>query len=157
MGKKKTASGGEKKARKTRAKMRTKKESVAGHFADRLTANAKQRADIMRAVSGFPGVDQVSTSDGVIAVLCDLADKGFKPERKKGGNRGPQFAVGQKVKLASEAVNMIKSQCPEVEVIETFVGVGYDGGKSVPVRGGGSALTDKWIGFVSKKFLTASA
>lgn len=143
-----------KKDRKVRAKMRTRKESPAGHFADRLAANMKQREDIMRAVSGYPNVDPtVQSAHDVCLTLNRLAASGFVPARKKPGARGATFAVGQQVSLSDEAKALLKTQCPKVEVIDTFVGEGYDGGKTVPIRGGGSTLDDLWIGFVAKKWI----
>lgn len=144
-----------KKERKQRTKMRSRKESVAGHFADRLAANIKQHGDIMRAVAGFPGISQSATTAEVVSVLNSLANAGFKPERRKGGNRGPSYAPGQPIKLAPEAIALLKPQFPQIDAIATFVADNYDGGKSVPVRAGGSGLTDTWVGFVSKKLVAA--
>lgn len=146
----------EKKPRKIRAKMRSRKVSVAGHFADRLAANEKQRQDIYKAINSFPGVDPtVQTVETVHATLTRLAADGFVPTRKKGGRKGAQFTQGQEVHLSPEAVALLVTQCPKVATVKTFVGAGYDGSNVVPIRGNGFSLDDLWIGFVSKKWVNA--
>lgn len=147
----------EKKARKTRDKMRSRKESPAGHFADKLRAYSKQANAVMAKVEKFPGVAEAVTTEDVIAALEKLASESFVPARGKGGNRGTQFTIGQRVTLTAEAIAMLKPQQPNVDKVAAFVGEGYDGGKSVPVRANGPKLDDPWIGFVSKKWITAFA
>lgn len=150
----------EKKARKQRAKMRSRKDSVAGHFADRLAANEKQRQDIFRAIKDFPGVNPtVSSVHDVAEALESLAADGFRPERKKGGNRGPVFTPGQKVTLATEAIELLKPQMPDIDTRDLFVSVSYVPGTkgAIPVRANGAQLSDQWVGYVAKKSVSAAA
>lgn len=145
----------EKKPRKQRAKMRTRKESPAGHFADRLAANAKQASDIVRAIAKYPGVEAGMGTGDLIAHLNDLAASGFVPARGRGGRTAVTFAPGQSVTVAPECVSMLKS---------LFVAAGIDGAeftiaqsyspqpkdKQIPLCANGSP-----VGFVSRKFVTA--
>jgi hypothetical protein len=146
----------ERKPRKERAKMRSKKESFAGHFADRLAANEKQRADIMKAIAVIPGAtDDVLSVAGRVEFLNIAAASGFVPERKKGGNRGPQFKPGQEIELHPEAIAMLETNIPKVKTAKLFVSTSYNPGgkeKTVPVWAD-APLTGTWVGYVSKKWV----
>ncbi len=145
----------EKKPRKARAVMRSRKDSVAGHYADKLRAAAKHANDVMAKVEKFPGVAEATGTDAILAVLETLAAEGYKPARGKGGNRGPVFTVGQQITLSQEARDLLRPQFPSIDAQALFVGAGYTEGKQIPVRAGGSSLTDMWIGFVWKKSVSA--
>ncbi len=154
MGKKNTTPkvAKERKPRKQRAIMRTRKESPAGHYADRLAANHKQFADIMKAVAHFPG-HPTSVDE-----LNDLAASGFVPERKRGGRTAVTFQPGQRVTLADEARNMLRPQFPDIDTATVFVTTTYapNGVKVVPIRADSPELTGRWVGFVSKSFVTGA-
>lgn len=154
-GSKKAATKKDGTPRKTRVPMRSRKESVAGHFADKLRAYSKQANDVMAKVEKFPGVSEANSAQEVIDVLEKLAAENFKPARGKGGNRGPSFTVGQAVTLSENARNLIKTQAADIDSLDLFVGVNYDGGKQVPIRAGGFGLEARWIGFVWKKDVAA--
>ncbi len=143
-----------KKPRKQRAVMRSRKVSVAGHYADRLAANLKQFGDIMKAVANFPG------SPSTVDALNTLASSGFVPARKRGGRTAVTFTPGQSVTLADEARNMLRPQFPDIDTASLFVSASYnptDKTKSVPVKADVADLTGRWVGFVSKGFVNAAA
>jgi hypothetical protein len=163
MGKKNDKKNTEKKTaapkeRKQRAVMRSRKVSPAGHFADRLAANVKQRADIMKAVAAYPGISDAQNVVEVTDVLNQLAADGFVPERKKGGRKGVTFAPGQKVMLEPDAINLLKTLFVAAginDASEFFVSDGYTAqpkDTQLPLRLGSSALDATPLGFVSKKW-----
>lgn len=141
--------------RKVREPMRSRKDSVCGHYADKLKAYQKQANDVMAKIKNFPGIAEATSTDEIVAVLEALAAKDFKPARGKGGNRGPVFTVGQNVTVSDNARALIKTQHADIDSLDLFVGVNYDGGKQVPIRAGGFGLESRWIGFVWKKDVAA--
>lgn len=149
-----------KKERKQRAVMRSRKDSPAGHFADRLVANFKQRADIVKAVENFPGIDAGDVYS-MVAVLNDLASKNFAPARKSGGRKAVTYAPGQRVFLDKDALGLLKQFFPILGVTdesEFFVSDGYTAqpkDTQLPLRIGSSALDAPPAGFVSKKSVSA--
>jgi hypothetical protein len=151
----------EKKERKQRAVMRSRKDSPAGHFADRLAANVKQRADIMKAVANFPGVSDDLSVGETVGLLNGLAEKNFAPARKSGGRKAVTFAPGQKVYLNADAVGLLKQFFPILGVTdetEFFVSDGYTAqpkDSQLPLRIGSSALDAPPVGFISKKSVGA--
>lgn len=147
----------EKKPRKARAVMRSRKDSPAGHFADKLSAYAKQTNDVMAKVAKFPGVEEAKANGlvGVIDCLNQLAASGFVPAKGKGGNRGPSLTPGQRIYLDQASRDLLRPNFPAIDTTETYVSTSFvpaENTKTVPVRGG-SADLDKgaWIGFVSKR------
>lgn len=161
MGKKKNAATKPepKKDRKVRDKMRSRKDSAAGHFADRLAANIKQREDIMTAVKNYPGVDPtVQTAHDVHKELAELAVANFVPPRKRSGRSAVTFVAGQKVTLAADAIQMLKTQFPkfvtEFDTAEFFVSDSHtDNSKAqLPLRMGASNLDAFFLGFISRKW-----
>ena len=142
------------KPRKARAVMRSRKDSPAGHFADRLAANQKQYGDICKATAKFPGVAEAKTTDDMISVLNRLADAGFKPERKRGGRTAVTFTAGQMVTLSQEARDLLRPQFgPDIDNVPCFIATSYTptaNMKQVPVRADVADLNGRWVGFVTK-------
>lgn len=150
----------EKKPRKQRTVMRSRKDSPAGHFADRMAANQKQLGDIMKAVANYPGIAEAQTPSDVVSVLNRLADSGFAPERKRGGRTAVTFTPNQRVTLADEARNMLRPQIPDIDTATLFVAATYNPTerlKVVPVKADSGALDGRWVGFVNKGFVNAAA
>ncbi len=152
----------EKKARKVRAKMRSRKDSPAGHFADRLAANVKQFNDIMTAVAGWPGVTEATSAAEKFAVLNELAEKNFVPARKNSGRKALAYVAGQKVALSPEALAMVKQLFTAAGVTDEsafFVSDGYVAAPKdtqLPIRLGSSELTAPPVGFITKKWIAAA-
>lgn len=153
----------EKKERKQRAKMRSRKENAAGHFADRLASNMKQREDIMNAITGFPGVDPLNqTVAETRTALNELAEKGFVPARKNSGRKAAVYVAGQKVALSAEALALVKQLFTAAGVkddSEFFVSDGYVAepkDTQLPIRIGSSDLLAPPVGFITKKWLGAA-
>lgn len=168
MGKKEKKQTTVPKTRKQRAKMRTRKESFAGHFADRLAANIKQRNDIfafVKDVPGIAGVEDISAVDAC-AVLNRLADEGFAPAKKRSGRTAVTFTPGMQVVCAPECVQMLQTQFPadDYATAKFFIGDSYapTGDKKkdtqIPLRKGSSKLTEGTpLGFVSRKWVSPAA
>lgn len=150
-----------KKERKQRAVMRSRRDSPAGHFADRLAANVKQRADIMKAVAAYPGVSELLPTTANIEALNVLAANNFAPARKSGGRKAVMYAPGQKVFVDANAIGLLRQFFPILGVTdesEFFVSDGYIAqpkDSQLPLRIGSSALDAPPVGFVSKKSVSA--
>jgi hypothetical protein len=146
----------EKKPRKARAPMRSRKESPAGHFADKLKAYSKQANDVMKKIEGFPGVAEASGTAEIVAALEKLAAEGFKPTGKRGGRKAT-FSVGQEVKFKPDFAATVAVDQPEVTG-RLFVSFSYKpetDGDTIPVRAGGPNLGDgPLVGRFSRKLLT---
>lgn len=153
---------GEKKARPPRQPMRTYQESPAGSFADKLVAHAKAIDRIAVKTTSWQNGAHIpyllqarSALDTVVTSLNTLAAANFKPERKKGGG-GLNVAVGMRVYLRAEAIAMLSKHMPDVASLECYVSIGADLSlKVMPIRAGGQNLTDRWVGMISKKLLSA--
>ncbi len=159
---KKTKPVTEKKPRKVRAKMRSRQDSAAGHFADRLAANCKQYSDIMTAVSGYPGIDPNAVPSANVATLNELAEKNFVPARKNSGRKALAYVAGQKVALSADGIAMLKQFFPILGITdesEFFVSDGYVQGPKdaqLPLRFGSSDLLAPPVGFITKKWIAAA-
>lgn len=156
----------EKKVRKARAKMRSRKDSFAGHFADKLASNVKSINDVAKAIKGVVGVD-VDRLMGAATLVMEratelntLAEAGFTPVAKKRGRQAQPIVAGQRVYLAPEMINQFKRDYPSIETCAVFVSDSYNAesdGNAAFLRMNGSDTQSPPLGRVSRKLFTVNA